>query len=582
MKATRLSIFCIAVPLLLCVFVFAAQQQQDDTSKQTDTKKADKKSTKSDKKVAETNSRPMTDKERKAKDKALRNELATPYRKWLNEDVTYIITDEERSAFMRLQTDEERETFIEQFWLRRDPSPDTEENEFKEEHYRRIAYANEHFASGIPGWKTDRGRIYITYGPPDEIDDHSSGGSYERPPEEGGGETSTFPFQQWRYRYIEGVGTNVIIEFVDPTMSGEFHMTMDPSEKDALLYVPNAGLTILEQMGVTDKTQRFNNSDGTHDAAPLGGMPESMNEFTRLEQYVNLQKPPKTKFTDLEAQIDSRITYNILPMTVRVDFFPVTEASVMTYVTVQFENKNLQLKTTDGVSSANIHMFGEFTTISRRVVQSFDADLRIDPGPKQYISDWAQKKSIGQKVVPLKPGKYRLVVVCKDMVGGNVNNYEVPVDVPRLDPDTLSTSTLILSDDIEKVAMRNLGTGEFVIGSTKVRPRIGGPGEHDVPSFRRDEILGIYMKLYNFGVDEQTRKPLGDVQYEIVKTGSGEPIASSTEDVSKLPDASGSQVTLQKFLRLEKFAPGQYTLRLKITDKNRNQTLTKTAQFTVT
>ena len=170
-------------------------------------------------------------------------------------------------------------------------------------------------------------------------------------------------------------------------------MTMDPSEKDALLYVPNAGLTTLEQMGMSDKTARFNNSDGTHMAMPIGGLPESMNEFTRLEQYVNLQKPPRTKFTDLEAQIDTRITYNILPMTVRVDFFPVTEASVMTYVTVQFDNKNLQLKTKDGgVTTANIHMFGEFTTISRRVVQSFDADMQIDPGPKQYISDWAQRK----------------------------------------------------------------------------------------------------------------------------------------------------------------------------------------------
>jgi len=298
---TRLSIFCVAVSLGLCLFATA---QQDDPTK---------------KKPAETNARPMTDKERKAKEKALRKELATPYRKWLNEDVFYIISDEERSAFLRLQTDEERESFIESFWLRRDPSPDTVENEFKEEHYRRIAYANEHFASGIPGWKTDRGRIYITYGPADEIEDHSSGGSYERPPEEGGGETSTFPFQKWRYRYIDGVGTNIIIEFVDPTMSGEFHITMDASEKDALLYVPNAGLTVLEQMGMSDKTARFNNSDGTHNAAPLGGTPESMNEFTRLEQYVNLQKPPKTKFPDLEAEVSSRVSYSKLPMEVRVD-----------------------------------------------------------------------------------------------------------------------------------------------------------------------------------------------------------------------------------------------------------------------
>ena len=218
----------------------------------------------------------MSAKEKKKKEAKLRKELETPWKKWLNEDVTYIITDEERKAFKHLQTDEERESFIEQFWLRRDPTPDTEENEFKEEHYRRIAYANEHYGSGIPGWKTDRGRIYIMYGPPDEIESHPSGGTYERPIEEGGGETSTYPFEDWRYRYIEGIGNNVNIEFVDPTMSGEYHMTMDPSEKDALLYVPNAGLTWNEQMGISTKTQRFQNTNGTHMAVPEMLLPESM------------------------------------------------------------------------------------------------------------------------------------------------------------------------------------------------------------------------------------------------------------------------------------------------------------------
>ena len=571
MKVTRLSMFCIALSLLACVFAIAQQTaQQDNSSKKTDTntdKKADKK--------PETTSRPMTDKERKAKEKQLRKELATPYRKWLNEDVGYIITDEERSAFVRLQTDEEREQFIENFWLRRDPSPDTVENEFREEHYRRIAYANEHFASGIPGWRSDRGRIYITYGPPDEIDDHSSGGSYERPPEEGGGETSTYPFQQWRYRYIDGIGTNIIIEFVDPTMSGEFRMTMDPSEKDALLYVPNAGLTMMEQMGMSDKTARFQNTDGTHLAAPMGGLPESMNEFSRLEQFVKLQQAPKIKYADLEAKVDSRIMFDILPMKVRVDFFPITDASVMTYVSVQFDNKELQLKTKEGVAAADIHLLGQFRTISGKIVQNFEEDLEVPGGPVQYRADWAQRKSIGQKSVPLKPGVYKLNVVCKDMVSGFANNYSTTVTVPRLDPDVLSTSTLMLADLLESVPMRNIGTGQFVIGDTKVRPRIGG-------IFRRDEKLGIYMKMYNFGVDEQTRKPQGEVLYEVVKTGTADPIVSLTEDVSKIPQASGAQVTIQKLLPLEQFLPGSYTLRLKITDKNRNKTLTQSGPFTVT
>src|SRR4029077_20836064 len=168
--------------------------------------------------------RPISEKQKKENAKALQKELGKTYKKWLDEDVAWIITDEERRAFKQLSNDEERDQFIEAFWQRRDPTPDTEENEFKEEHYRRIEYSNEHFAAGIAGWRTDRGRIYMRYGPPDEIDASPSGGAYDRPIEEGGGSTSTYPFEDWRYRYLEGVGQEVIIEFVDTCMCGEFHM----------------------------------------------------------------------------------------------------------------------------------------------------------------------------------------------------------------------------------------------------------------------------------------------------------------------------------------------------------------------
>jgi GWxTD domain-containing protein len=184
---------------------------------------------------------PMTDQKKQQQEQKLRQELESPYRKWLNEDAVYIITDAERKAFLSLTTDFDREQFIEQFWKRRDPTPDTERNEYREEHYRRIAYANEHFKSAIPGWKTDRGRIYIEYGPPDEIESHPSGGSYQRPQAQGGGTTTTYPFEQWRYRYIEGLGNNIIMEFVDTAKNGEYRLTTNPSEKDVPPKDPAAG-----------------------------------------------------------------------------------------------------------------------------------------------------------------------------------------------------------------------------------------------------------------------------------------------------------------------------------------------------
>jgi GWxTD domain-containing protein len=558
MTALRYPIF---VAALSVAAVFPAAGQKDDDASSQPVQR-------------DTVARPLSERQKKKNDEKLRKELETPYRKWLSEDVAYIISSEEIQTFKRLQTDEEREQFIEQFWLRRDPTPDTVENEFKEEHYRRIAYANEHFPSGIPGWKTDRGRIYIEYGPPDEIDDHSSGGTYTRPTEEGGGDTSTFPFVQWRYRYIEGVGSNIMIEFVDTTMSGEFRMTMDPSEKDALLYVPGAGLTMSEQMGVTSKDDRFSRNDGTHLGIPTSEMPSSMQPFERLQQYVNLQKPPDVKFKDLEAVVKSRISYNLLPMRVRVDYFPVTEASVLTNVTVQFANKDLAFSNKEGVQRATVDIYGRITTMTRRLVNVFEETVVVD-SPPDFLAEYAKQRSIYQKTIPLIPGTYKLNVVAKDMVSGTVTDYEVALTVPRIDPDKLASSSVVLADVIEPVPMKSIGAGLFVIGSSKVRPRLD-------EVFKRDEKMGIYFQCYNFGQDETTHKPSGLVEYEVVKNGSNAKIFDYSEDLTQIPNASASEVIVQKLLPLKTLEPGQYTIRMKVTDKVRNQVLTNAAQFTVT
>src|SRR5216684_672350 len=226
--------------------------------------------------------RPIEEKRRRANAKSIKQELSSDDKKWLNQDVRWIISDEEKKAFMQLSNEEEREQFIEAFWDRRNPNPDSEDNEFKDEHYRRIEYANEHYAAGMPGWMTDRGRIYIVYGPPDEIESHPSGGSYNRPIEEGGGNTSTYPFEDWRYRYIEGIGQEVIIEFVDDCQCGAYEMTMDRSKKDALLHTPGAGLTTYEEMGMANKADRFNGGLERLGTGPLGAAQLQSKQFDRL------------------------------------------------------------------------------------------------------------------------------------------------------------------------------------------------------------------------------------------------------------------------------------------------------------
>ncbi|MEX2264720.1 MAG: GWxTD domain-containing protein [Bryobacteraceae bacterium] len=522
----------------------------------------------------ETVAKPLTEKQRRKREEKLRKELETPYRKWLNEDVSYIITDEERAAWKRFSTDEEREIFIENFWMRRDPTPDSLENEFKEEHYRRIAYSNERYASGIPGWKADRGRIYITFGPPDEIESHPSGGTYERPPEEGGGTTSTFPFEKWRYRWIEGIGTDIIIEFVDPTMTGEYRMTMDPSEKDALLMVPNAGLTLMEQMGLSSKVDRFSRTDGTRLGQAFGGTPMRMNQFERLQQFANLQKPPVVKFKDLEAVVNSKITFNLLPIKVRADYIPITSNAIQTNITLQLENRDLQFQAKEGVQKAVVNVYGRVTSMARRVVTVFEQPVTID-SPTEMLGEISKRSSIYQHSMHLPPGMYRLNVVVKDVIGGNMNNYEMALNVPRLDEETLGSSTLILADLIEKVPTRSIGTGQFVVGSSKVRPRLS-------ESFKREEKMGIYLQLYNFEADEKSNKPSGVIEYEVVKNGTNEKIFEFSEELSAIAGASAQQVTVEKLLPLKSLEPGEYTLRMKVVDRIRNETLTPSATFTIT
>ena len=217
------------------------------------------------------------------------------FKRWLEEDVPYLITDEEKAIFKKLTTDEEKEQFIEQFWARRDPNPLTSDNEFKIEHYRRIAYANDNFQSGKAGWKTDRGRVYILFGKPDEISHNPSGQIYNRDLNEGGGHTTTFPYEVWFYRKLPGVGDGVEIEFVDSTLTGEYRMAISPEEKDALLYASGTGSTLLEQMGYETREDRIRNM-GIKDVsgASMFRYGELNHVFDRYQRFTSCGGPRKS------------------------------------------------------------------------------------------------------------------------------------------------------------------------------------------------------------------------------------------------------------------------------------------------
>jgi GWxTD domain-containing protein len=524
--------------------------------------------------------RERSDKEKFSARKAYKAELKGAYKTWLEQDVAYIISDEERKAFKNLSNDEEREAFIENFWLRRNPNPDSPENEFREEHYRRIAYANEHFAAGKPGWKTDRGHIYISFGKPDSIESHPSGGSYQRPMDEGGGETSTFPFETWHYRYIEGIGENVDLEFVDTCMCGDYHFTIDRSEKDALLHVPGMGLTQWEQMGQAKKADRFKGGLEALGTGPLSSSQQSK-QFDRIELAAKVFAPPPVKFKDLEAFVSEHkvLSGPIFPFDVRTDFVKVTDNTVMVPITIQIKNRDITFVTKNGVATGVVNILGKVTTITHKTVQTFEDTVSVQQ-PSELLEKSLDRKSIYWKALPLPPGLYRLDIAIKDVNNpDHIGVYGRGIEVPKFLEEKLATSSLILADAMTPVDSHSIGAGNCVIGNTKVCPRVA-PNAATPVNFKRNQQLNFWMQVYNLGIDEASKSNLAKVTYQIVDTATNSVVFEKELD-SKDLGAHSDQLTVEKTLPMAGLQPGKYKVTIKVNDEISKQEIAQSAPFVV-
>jgi GWxTD domain-containing protein len=527
--------------------------------------------------------RQRSDKDRYRAQKALRQELKGTYKTWLNQEVAYIISDDERKAFMTLSNDEERDSFIEAFWQRRNPNPDSPENEFREEHYRRIQYANDHFAAGKPGWKTDRGHIYISFGKPDDIESHPSGGTYQRPQDEGGGTTSTFPFEIWHYRYIEGIGENVNLEFVDTCQCGDFHFTIDRGEKDALLMVPGAGLTQWEEMNHKDKVDRFKGGGIERlGAGPMGDGAQSK-EFDRIELQAKIFAPPPIKFKDLNAFVSEHklLTGPVFPFDVRTDFVKVTESMDMVPITLQIKNRDITFQTKDGVARGLVNILIRVTTITGKTVQTQEDTVEINQ-PAELLQQALDRKSIYWKALPLVPGLYRLDIAIKDVNNpDHIGLYGRGIDVPTYHDEKLGASSLILADEMHPVSSRQIGSGNFIIGGDFVRPRVAANPATPV-SFNRtqNQNLNFWMQFYNLGIDEATKSNSATVTYEIADAASGSVILTKQLESKDLGSHS-DELTVEKTLPIAGLQPGKYKVTVKINDAISKQEIAQSAPFVV-
>ena len=528
--------------------------------------------------------RERTDKQKLAVHKAYKSELSTAYKSWLEQDVAYIISDEERGAFKNLSNDEEREAFIENFWLRRNANPDSPENEFREEHYRRIAYANEHFAAGKPGWKTDRGHIYISFGPPDSIDAHPSGGQYERPQDEGGGSTATFPFEVWRYRYLESIGENVELEFVDTCQCGDYHFTIDRSEKDALLHVPGMGLTQAEEMGGAKKADRFKGGIENINAGGASSSQESK-AFDKIEMAAKLFAPPPIKFKDLDAFMSEHklLSGPVFPFDVRTDFIKVTESTVLVPITLQMKNRDITFVTKDGVAKGVVNIRGQVTTLTHKAVQTFEDTVEVEQ-PAELLEKNLDRQSVYWKALPLLPGLYRLDIGIEDENNKDHKGYYGrSLEVPTYHDEKLGTSSLILADQMNTVSSREIGSGSFIIGNTFIRPRVSSatPANPNPPvKFKRNQQLSFWMQVYNLGIDEATKSNQATVTYQITDAATNM-VDLEKQLESKDLGAHSDQLTVEKTVPLAGLQPGKYKVTIKINDGISKQEIAQSAPFVV-
>jgi hypothetical protein len=330
-----------------------------------------------------------------------------------------------------------------------------------------------------------------------------------------------------------------------------------------------------ESMGLADKSSRFSNTDGTNMAEGQfggAGLSEKDNEFTRLENYANIMKPPPVKFKDLEAVVTNRLVRDQVKFDYRYDFVRITSDTVLVPITVQIPVRQLSFQEKEGVDSASMDLFARVTSLSGRVVQTFEDTLRAD-FPVDQLQKSLTTSRIYQKAVPLSPGLYRLDIVIKDVNSGNVGVVNTRLPVPRFQDDELSASSLILADDIQRVSSKDIGLGQFVLGDVKVRPRMDG-------TFNQRDGMGVYLQVYNLKVDDKTHKPDTSVEYRVMQGKDTAPVLKFDVPADKLPQ-HGEEMTLENLITLGSLAPGKYHLEVAVTDNLAKQTITPTADFIV-
>ena len=482
--------------------------------------------------------------------------IAPFYDSWLREDAIWIISDEERSAFKQLSNDEERDNFIEAFWMRRNPVPNAEENECKEGHYGRIEYANERFGAGIPGWKTDRGRIYILFGPPGKIETYPGRKKPDASPDAPA--SPEYPREVWRYHHRESAGEDVALEFVDVCGCGDFRLTLD----------------------------RVGQASGEYLSEQLGRW------CAPAPVPVGLVSAPPVRFPELALALapGTIILLNPLPFDVRTDFVRVTGITTAVPITLQLKNQDLKFANEQGVDRAAVKIFGRIRTLTDHVVETFEETLNVDV-PHELLPRALGNSSVYTHQSVLPHGSYRLTIAVEDVNGARVGIWGRTLVVPQFS-DGLAASSMILaktmSPQIAPPCPSRVGglyevmgnpSCAFAIGGTRLVP-IVPPADGKPVAFHQGQRINVWMQVYNLQVDEKKHAPSASIEYSVVDTATNTTVShhtGTTDDMLPLAD----QITLRDTISAADLKPGSYQFQIKVHDNDSGQAITESAAFSV-
>jgi GWxTD domain-containing protein len=463
------------------------------------------------------------------------------YRVWLEDEVFYIITPREKSVFLALTTDRERDLFIEAFWKHRDPTPGTDANEFKVEHYRRLEYANKRFRGyGKPGWKTDRGKIYVLLGEPMSRREFN-------------GQETYYAAQIWSYQGIHGFGLPEAFNllFFQKNGGGDF-----------ILYNPGIH-------GPWDLIPSYKGTVGDYDSAlylidlvepelaqaAISLIPgETVLSFPSLSSAemlhnIDLYAVKKVedkyaqKFAEFKDVVDVEYSTNYIDSSALVKVF--RDRLGTAWVHVALEPSALSMGEHEGRVYTSLDFNGILTDETGRTVYQFEKTIPFQLTGEQYAR-LRQRPMDFVKAFPVVPGKYRFSVILKNTVSKEFTSAETTIEVPD-NRDRLEMSGLLLAFNAQPEPAAR-GIKPFVFGNVRF---YGQPGN----SFIASDALHVYFQLLHAPKDLTAG---ASVKYVILKDGQEQ--VASVQSLSKY----GGGPDISETFPLTGFGPGYYALEVRL------------------